>query len=62
MNLKKLLLGTVFVSLMLISSVGLAANKDIRDCPRVALMPFGNKAIVSSELNSSGMLNMLRLS
>lgn len=58
MNLKKLLLETLFGSLMLISSVCLAANKDIRDCPRVALMPFGNKAIVSSELNSSGMLNV----
>ena len=58
MDLKKLLLKTLFVPLMLISSVCLAANKDIRDCPRVALMPLGNKAIVSSELYSSGMLNV----
>lgn len=58
MRLRKFFILTMLASLLLISSVALAANKDIRNCPRIALMPFGNKAIVSRELNSSGMLDV----
>lgn len=58
MNLKKLLLGVALASLALMSSACFAAGKDISDCPRVALMPVGNKAIVSKELNTSGMLDV----
>lgn len=57
MKIKKILLGTL-TALAIMSSVSLAAAKDIRDCPRIALMPFGNRAIVSRELNSSGMLDV----
>lgn len=58
MNLKKVFLGAALASLTLVSAVCFGAGKDIRDCPRVALMPFGNKAIVSKELNSGGMLDV----
>lgn len=58
MNLKKTFMSSVVVALSLVSTVAFAAKKDIRDYPTVALMPFGNKAIVSKELNSSGMLGV----
>ena len=58
MKLKKIFIGATIAALSLISSVSYAAAKDIRNCPTIALMPFGNRAIVSKELNSSGMLDV----
>lgn len=57
MNFKKLFTGAM-TALALMSCVPMASAKDIRNNPRIALMPFGNKAIVSRELNSSGMLDV----
>lgn len=58
MKLKRIFIGAAMATLTLVSSVAFAAHKDIRDFPTMALMPFGNKAIVSRELNSSGMLGV----
>lgn len=58
MDFKKTFMGSVVAALTLVSAVTFAAKKDIRDYPAVALMPFGNKAIISRELNSSGMLGV----
>lgn len=58
MTLKKIFIFIILTILLLLTSIAFAAKKDIRDCPRIALMPFGNKAIVSRELNSSGMLDV----
>lgn len=58
MSFKKIFASVTLAALTFVSSVALAAGKDIRNCPKIALMPFANKAIVSKELNSSRMLDV----
>lgn len=61
MNFKRIFrifINVAFLIFVLGSTVSFAAVKDIRNCPQIALMPFNNKAIVSQELNSDGMLDV----